>query len=125
MLEAWVAELNSHIVGHVAISTPQDDDADPALWMQKTPGRAGGIAVLGRLFVLPSARGHMVGERLVQAAVAAAERRGLRTVLDVMAKDSAAIRLYERLGWQFIGATEHEFDGGQTTPAYCYVAPFP
>ncbi len=38
-----------------------------------------------------------------------------------MAKDRAAIRLYERLGWQHIGTTTHVFDGSEETPAHCYV----
>lgn len=125
LLTAWVAELDDEIVGHVAISSPQHGDAVAALWTKQSGVERDKLAVMGRLFVVSSARGYSLGERLVTAAQADAANRGLRAVLDVMVKDQAAIRLYERLGWQFIGTTEHEFGEGQTTPAYCYVAPAP
>ena len=52
-----------------------------------------------------------------------AHEHDLRLVLDVMTKDAAAIKLYERLGWRRIGQTEHDNGHGTTVPAYCYVAP--
>lgn len=81
------------------------------------------MAVLARLFVRSQARGHAIGERLMRAATDYAERHGLRLVLDVMTKDQAAIRLYERLGWQPLGETTHAFGDGQEIPAVCYVSP--
>ncbi len=79
--------------------------------------------MLGRLFVLRTARGHAIGRRLVEAAQTAARADGLRLVLDVMTKDTAAIALYERLGWRRIGTTDHDDGHGTTIPAYCYVSP--
>jgi ribosomal protein S18 acetylase RimI-like enzyme len=40
-----------------------------------------------------------------------------------MTKDTAAIRLYERLGWQHIGEVSHHFGADQQIPAVCYVWP--
>ncbi|MBX9395116.1 acetyltransferase [Streptomyces sp. TRM72054] len=40
-----------------------------------------------------------------------------------MAKDAAAIRLYERLGLQRIGTSQHSYGDGQQTDAICYVWP--
>ena len=79
--------------------------------------------MLGRLFVLSTARGHAIGRRLVEAAQAAAHTDGLRLVLDVMTKDTAAIALYEHLGWRRIGTTDHDDGLGRTIAAYCYVSP--
>src|SRR6185503_18070936 len=31
-IAAWVAELDDHVVGHVALSEPQPDDAAATLW---------------------------------------------------------------------------------------------
>lgn len=42
---------------------------------------------------------------------------------DVMAKDRRAIRLYDKLGWERIGSTEHADGHGNNIHAYCYVAP--
>ena len=122
-IRAWVAELDTRIVGHVAISEPQPDDAAAHLWAAQPDSADGPIAVLGRLFVLRTTRGHAVGRRLVEAAQAAARAGGLRLVLDVMTKDAAAIALYERLGWRRIGVTDHDDGHGHPIPAYCYVSP--
>jgi GNAT superfamily N-acetyltransferase len=122
-LAAWVAELDGRIVGHVALSEPQPDDAAAAMWTNTADGRADQVAVLGRLFVLSEARGHAIGERLVRTATEYAHAHGRRLALDVMTKDASAIRLYERLGWQQIGTTQHDDGHGRLVDAYCYVGP--
>ncbi len=40
-----------------------------------------------------------------------------------MTKDKAAIRLYERMGWQSIGDASHAYGEGQQMRAVCYVSP--
>jgi GNAT superfamily N-acetyltransferase len=125
LLTAWVAELDNHIVGHVSISRPQPDDAAAHAWAENSAGDAATVAVLGRLFVSPTARGHALGARLLATAAEYASAEGLRLVLDVMAKDATAIALYERLGWTRIGTAEHDNGHGATFPAYLYVSPAP
>ena len=122
-IAAWVAELHGNIVGHVALTEPQPDDAAATIWMAHPENRGEHTAVLGRLFVLSRARGHALGEQLARAATDYAHQHGLRLVLDVMTKDSAAVRLYERLGWQRIGTTQHDDGHGNSIDAYCYVSP--
>lgn len=121
LLHAWVATLDHHPVGHVALSEPQPGDDAAHLWHEQSGEPLHQLGVLGRLFVSPSARGHAFGRRLVEAVAAECDRISRRPVLDVMAKDSAAIHLYERLGWHRIGSTTHRFGDHQTTDAYCYV----
>lgn len=123
LIRAWVAELNGRIVGHVAISKPQSDDAAATMWTSSRQGAGDTVAVLGRLFVLTAARGHSLGERLMRAAGDYAHKSGLRLVLDVMDKDAAAIRLYERLDWRRIGTTQHDDGRGRLVPATCFVSP--
>lgn len=120
---AWIAELHGRIVGHVSISEPQPDDAAAYMWTATPDGAHDAVAVLGRLFVVTEARRQATGEHLMRAAQHYARGHDLRLVLDVMAKDAAAIKLYERLGWRRIGQTEHDNGHGTTVPAYCYVAP--
>lgn len=120
---AWIAELRGRVVGHISISEPRPDDAAAHLWRATPGGAHDTVAVLGRLFVVTEARRRAAGERLVRAAQDHAREHGLRLVLDVMAKDAAAVALYERLGWRRIGRTEHDTGRGGTTPAHCYVAP--
>ncbi|PBC64152.1 hypothetical protein BKI49_10730 [Streptomyces sp. Tue6028] len=57
------------------------------------------------------------------------ERKGrsvwVGVVLDVMTKDKAAIRLYERWGMQRLGTARHALGEGQEIDAVCYVSPAP
>ncbi|MDH2393139.1 GNAT family N-acetyltransferase [Streptomyces sp. HNM0663] len=122
-LNAWVADLNGEIVGHVAINHPTEGDAAVSLWKHSGEDDKAQAAVLARLFVAPQARGIGLGKLLVDAATEYAETKRLRLVLDVMTKDKAAIRLYERLGWSRLGEVVHTFGEGQQTPAVCYVSP--
>ncbi|MCX4700099.1 GNAT family N-acetyltransferase [Streptomyces sp. NBC_01373] len=122
VIAAWVAEVEGAVVGHVALMRPQGEDA-VSLWMQQSGDAEDQIAVLARLFVVKAARRHAVGELLMQAAMSYGSEYGLRLVLDVMTKDAAAIRLYERLGWREIGRAPHHYGDGQSVDAICYVAP--
>ncbi|MFH8868187.1 GNAT family N-acetyltransferase [Streptomyces griseus] len=107
LLAAWVAELSGRVVGHVAVSSTG----------------SGGGGVLERLFVLPEARRHHAGERLVRAAEAYAQARNLALELEVLAKDEAAIRLYKRLGWSETGRRAHQLETGDSHPALTFAAP--
>ncbi|GGO47918.1 hypothetical protein GCM10012287_21690 [Streptomyces daqingensis] len=122
VLQAWIAELDDHVVGHVALGHPNGEDA-VSLWLDQSDSAESEVAVLARLFVAPEARRMALGRRLTQAAMDYADEKGLRLVLDVMAKDTAAMRLYEALGWQRIGVSKHTYGEGQETDAICYVSP--
>ncbi|MEI7034073.1 GNAT family N-acetyltransferase [Streptomyces pratensis] len=122
LLAAWVAEVDGGVVGHVAINSPQPGEEVARLWREKSGDDDSRIGVLARLFVAREARKESAGKRLVEAATAYARARRLRLVLEVLTKDAAAIRLYERLGWQCIGEAVHAF-GGQQVDAVCFVAP--
>jgi GNAT superfamily N-acetyltransferase len=122
LLRAWVADIEGRIVGHVAVSRSQGEEAVSLLLGQEHDAEDK-VAVLARLFVLPEARRESIGERLVHAATGYARQNGLHLVLDVIAKDVAAIRLYERLGWQQIGQAVHLFGDDQRISAFCYAAP--
>ena len=61
--------------------------------------------VLVAMYVAPQARGRGIGERLVQAVVHEAARRGRRrVVLEVSEGNMPAIALYRRMGFRFTGA---------------------
>ncbi|MFF9183263.1 GNAT family N-acetyltransferase [Streptomyces misionensis] len=122
VMAAWIAEGDGKAVGHVAVMKPQGEAA-AALWIKQSGDSEDHVGVLARLFVVRAARKQAAGQRLIEAAVTYARNHGLRLVLDVMTKDAAAIRLYERLGWRKIGETLHHFGNGKTIPAVCYVAP--
>ncbi|QQM42731.1 GNAT family N-acetyltransferase [Streptomyces liliifuscus] len=122
LIQAWIAELEGSVVGHVAVSRSNGEEA-VSLWLKHGQGIEEKTAVMARLFVIRGARKSAIGERLVRAATEYAEQKGTRLVLDVMAKDTAAIRLYERLGWQKLGLTTHAYGDGGRTDAVCYASP--
>lgn len=118
LLSSWVAEQDGHVVGQVCVTEPRGEGAT-TLWLEETLGDEEEVAVLGRLFVTREARGNALGEKLTRTAMEYAEKIGRRLVLDVMEKDRAAMRLYERLGWEPIGSILHS----GKVPARAYIAP--
>lgn len=65
----------------------------------------GGVAHLGRIAVLPHARGHGLGADIVRALEDTARARGLHTA--VLGAQTHALGFYERLGYTAYG---EEFD---------------
>ena len=113
------------MLGHALIATPGPGDAAAAMWLAEHPEDQGRIAVGGRLFVHPDGRGHGAARQLMDIATTDTARRGLRIALDVMAKDTVAIALYDKLGMHQISATEHDDGHGTLVPALCYISPAP
>lgn len=118
-LRSWVAERDGALLGQVSLAAPEEAETI-ALWRERTERDIDEVAVLARLFVSPEARGLGTGEALTRAVMEHAREHDTALVLDVMAKDRAAIRLYERLGWERLGDIVHAFDGYPGAPAHCY-----
>lgn len=122
-LGAWVAASDGAVVGHVGLGRGAEGDAAPGLWSAREGAAAAQVAVVGRLFVAPAARGHGIGARLMAAAVEEARLRGLHPVLDVVASDTAAAALYERLGWTLLATVEQQWGPGRKVSVHAYAAP--
>ncbi|MFE2507532.1 GNAT family N-acetyltransferase [Streptomyces naganishii] len=125
LLGAWVAELEGRVVGHVALCRGGASDLAPGVWSARTGADARATAVVGRLFVDPSARGHGIGALLMEAAAEGARDRSLHPVLDVVATDTAARALYERLGWQLLTTVRQRWGPEQLVTVHCYAAAAP
>ncbi|MFE5492107.1 GNAT family N-acetyltransferase [Streptomyces virginiae] len=123
LLGAWVAELHGTTAGHIVLSRSAAGDAAPGLWSARAGLSTDATAVINRLFVAPSARGHRIGAALMARATAQARSRGLHPVLDVVASDTAAAALYERLGWQRLGTVDQRWSPTRTVAVHCYAAP--
>ncbi|MEU5363936.1 GNAT family N-acetyltransferase [Streptomyces sp. NPDC005925] len=121
-LKAWVAELDGRVVGHVSLSRAGEGDLAPGLWSGRNGTRETLTAVVSRLFVAPWARGHGIGALLIGRAVAEARGRGLHPVLDVVASDTAAAALYERLGWERLATLEQRWSPSRLVTVHCYAA---
>jgi putative acetyltransferase len=70
------------------------------------------VCELRKMYFLPEARGHGLGEQMLRRCLAFAREAGYRTVyLETLTGMDAAMRLYERLGFQrregALGATGH------------------
>ncbi|MBH1938854.1 GNAT family N-acetyltransferase [Streptomyces sp. AV19] len=122
-LGAWVAELEGRVVGHVGLSRSGEGDLAPGVWSERNGAGREQTAVVGRLFVAPGARGHGVGALLIGRAVREARGRGLQPVLDVVASDTAAAALYERLGWELMATVGQQWGPRRTVTVRCYAAP--
>lgn len=122
LLAAWVAEVDGRIAGHVGLSRNCPGDAAPGLWSARAGVGADATAVVNRLFVAPSARGHGIGARLMARAAGEARNRGLHPVLDVVASDTGAVALYQRLGWQLLATVEQQWSPGRRVTVRCYAA---
>lgn len=78
-----------------------EDDAPTGFVLARDLGDECEILSLG---VVPARRGRGIGARLLQAGLAEAQRRGIASaVLEVAADNSAARRLYARLGFVQVG----------------------
>lgn len=80
-------------------------------------------AVVSRLFVSPTARGHGIGTLLMARAVQEAKARAAHPVLDVLVSDTSAVALYERLGWSLLATVEQQWGPDRTAIVHCYAAP--
>jgi GNAT superfamily N-acetyltransferase len=122
LLSAWVVEMDGEIAGHIGLSRSGEGDVAPSLWSDRAGVGTDRTAVVSRLFVAPAARGHGIGALLMARAARAARDLGLHPVLDVVASDTAAAALYERLGWRLLATVEQQWSPGQTVSLRCYAA---
>ena len=120
-LRSWTAVNDDEPIGQITLTRATVNDDAARAWHEHTGGDADRLAIPVRLFIDPSDRGSGAGRLLMEAATTYAKARGLAIAFDVMLKDRAAIRLYERLGAQRIATLTHHYGDGLTEPAAVYV----
>lgn len=119
-IEAWVAESDGQLVGHVALHNTSSPDVMEVA-RQRTGRTDDQLAVVARLLVSPHTRSRGLGTALLNAATTEARSLGRLAILDVVTTYTAAIRLYEASGWQRIGTVDFPLPGGQSVPEHVYV----
>lgn len=119
---AWVALHGGEPAGQVLLRRPSEPLPE---WLRVVGLPAADLAVISRLFLRPSARGQGLAEALFRAAWAEARARGWRAALDVHIKNAAAVRLYERLGWERVATVRADFHDpdGSLAWVHVYLAP--
>ncbi|APU12272.1 MULTISPECIES: GNAT family N-acetyltransferase [Actinoalloteichus] len=123
LLGSWVAcgPVADELLGHVALVAADEEIAGRA-WLRHVGPSGARPAGISRLFVSPAARGRGVGALLLDAACAHARRHGLHPVLDVIARDRAAVALYTRYGFRLLDAVPVDLGGVEET-ARCLALP--
>ncbi|KAH9809317.1 GNAT family N-acetyltransferase [Teratosphaeria destructans] len=132
--QAWVAEHNGHIVGHIAINAPEPDCPCVKLWRRQTAtdpddGKPDDrIAVVGRLFVSPTKKVPGVVRALYHAVLDWSRERDAQLIMYVVvwsaARMLAAEAMTARFGWAKFGDTVYVSPkDGRVIDAVCYAAP--
>jgi [ribosomal protein S18]-alanine N-acetyltransferase len=102
----WIAEQNDSMVGFAILE-----------WAQQISGV---VAYIATIEVLPAFRKQGIAAELLRRLEGSAHAEGATAIwLHVDAKNSAAIRLYQRLGYQNSGRAEHYY--ARHRPAAIYV----
>lgn len=122
-VQSWSAVEDETPIGQITLTRAVPTDDAARTWQEHTGGDVERLAIPVRLFVDPDHRGSGAGRLLMEAAVDFARTRGFAIAFDVMIKDRAAIRLYERLGAQRIADLTHQYGDGLGEPAAIYVVP--
>jgi GNAT superfamily N-acetyltransferase len=122
-LQSWTAVRDDTPIGQVTLARGEPNDDAASAWHEHTGGDVDRLAIPARLFVDPDHRGSGAGRLLMEAALDFARALGFAVALDVMLKDRAAIKLYERLGAKRISDVTHQYGDGLTEVGAVYVVP--
>jgi GNAT superfamily N-acetyltransferase len=118
-LASFVATYNSTIAGHAEVQDASKHPPGITATLQPIESYAAFVS----LFVDPKIQGKGIGKRLVEEAVAWGKKEGKRLVLIVLDKDEAAIRMYERMGWEKGNVYPYMTGDGREYQATMYVSP--
>ncbi len=122
VLEAWVAERQGSILGHVAIGRAGTGSASAQRWREVTGRPLDDLALVSRFFVRLPERGQGIGNALLAAAVSGARARGLVPVADAVGTSRFGSPLYADHGWRL--AARDSFGGrGDERFVSLYVLP--
>lgn len=97
--QLWVAEIDSHIAGVIAITSDVEPDYEQADWDNTKPA-----LVVHRLAVNPAFQGFGVGRELMRQAERVAVEKAISFIrVDTNAENKATQRLFPSLGYRFAG----------------------
>ncbi|MEX2292028.1 MAG: GNAT family N-acetyltransferase [Mycobacteriales bacterium] len=121
-MEAWVAERDGRVVGHVALHHVSVNPTLAAA-QQATGLPADRLAVVSRLFTDPALRRAGIGRALLRYASGQAASRGQRAVLDVGKTLMAPVALYESEGWKRVNTLALRVADKAVIDLWVYVSP--
>lgn len=121
LVEAWVAVRGGIAVGQIAVGAGDHDAVRAWVELPGSGGHAESTVVAARFFVRKHARGCGLGRALIEKTCLWARQNGMRIVMNVLAKDQDAMRLYEKIGFRRFGEGEYQYDQGKRSTQYFYV----
>ena len=90
------------IVGAMAVTMYQNEDYHAIDWSKQVADNK--VAVIHILAVTPDRQGTGIGSEMIREAVRMAQSNGIQAVrLDVLASNTPAHKIYERLGFEYRG----------------------
>jgi ribosomal protein S18 acetylase RimI-like enzyme len=117
-----VALHDSNLAGHAELQTTNSLNPKVVeLLTQRAPIDT--YVALSTLFVDPKLQGKGVGARLMQHLLEWSREQGKKVVLIVLEKDQAAIRMYEKIGFERCMEYFYENIHGVNYRAFLYSAP--
>ncbi|WP_446663820.1 GNAT family N-acetyltransferase [Flexivirga sp. B27] len=120
-LRAWVGEIDGEVVGHVSV-TSADDDPIGKSWAAAHGVDTSELRCVSVFFADISRAGQGIGSRLLQHATDYALADGY-PVLDVVAAHEGPVALYLRRGWQIIETTQAPWHPGTDLPIHLMILP--
>ena len=122
-LEAWVAELEGAVVGHVAIQSVADDDALGEVWATAHSAPIAALRCISVLFADRRLARRGIGSALLARATDQALAGGGAPVLDVVAEHHEPRHLYLGRGWVEVGRARPEWLPATAEPIYLMILP--
>ncbi|GGB37195.1 hypothetical protein GCM10011492_29950 [Flexivirga endophytica] len=120
-LRAWVAELDGEVVGHVSVTTADNDPIGKS-WAAAHGVDLDELRAVSVFFADISRAGQGIGSRLLATATEFALADGY-PVLDVVAAHETPINLYLRRGWRIIETTQAPWHPDMDIPIHLMILP--
>ena len=121
-LEAWVAELDGAVVGHVAIQSVSEGDLG-RMWADAHGVPLDRLRCISVLYADRRLPRRGIGSALLDRATERASSGGGAPVLDVVAGRVEPLNLYRSRGWREVGRFRPEWLPGSEEPIHVMILP--
>jgi GNAT superfamily N-acetyltransferase len=123
-LEAWVAEIDGRVVGHVAIESVADDELGQ-MWATAHDVPITELRCISVLYADRRVARRGIGSALLAQATQRALANGGAPVLDVVAGHLEPLRLYLSRGWLEVGRLRPDWLPASEEPVCVMILPRP
>lgn len=121
-VEAWVAEIDERVVGHVTLQRVADDELGQ-MWATAHGVPISELLCIGVLFADRSLARRGIGSALLAHATGRAQAAGTAPVLDVIADHQEPVNLYLRQGWVEVGRARPDWLPQSEEPVRVMILP--